>query len=175
MLLQVKKLQVNVGTVSNQCCYVIWSSRYPWEFVWCHHGDSNCDITVTSSLWHHGSGAWQNALFWTTARNINSWADTGMLLMVFTQTRLNRGKPAIRKISQDRYGLYHMLDFYGHRRACLNNPIFFNLGLCAACWAHFMCHHKLWPKSASHTFSFLNNSLGLAGGKYHQKITYPYL
>ena len=24
-------------------------------------------------------------------------------------------------------------------------PSFSNLGLCAVCWAHFMCHHKLWP------------------------------
>ena len=37
---------------------------------------------------------------------------------------------------------------------------FFNLGLFAACWVHFMCHHKLWPTSGSHPFSFLNNSLG---------------
>ena len=26
--------------------------------------------------------------------------------------------------------------FYGYHRGCLNNPIFSNLGLCAACWAH---------------------------------------
>ena len=31
-------------------------------------------------------------------------------------------------------------------------------------WAHFMCHHELWPTSASHPFS-LNSSLGFAGGK----------
>ena len=60
--------------------------------------------------------------------------------------------------------------FYGHHRGCLNNPISSNLGLCAACWAHFMCHYELWPTSAS-PFSFLNSSLGLAGGKHYQKIT----
>ena len=27
-----------------------------------------------------------------------------------------------------------------------------------------MCHHKLWPISVSHPFTFLNISLGLAGG-----------
>ena len=43
------------------------------------------------------------------------------------------------------------LSFYGHHRGCLNNPIFSNLGLCAACWAHFMWHHKFWPTSASPT------------------------
>ena len=48
-----------------------------------------------------------------------------------------------------------------------------NLGLCAAGWAHFMCHHKLWPTSASRPFSFLNSSLGLAEGKHYQKITIP--
>ena len=65
------------------------------------------------------------------------------------------------------------LSFYGHHRGCLNNPIFSNLGLCAACWAHFVCHHELWLTSASHPFTFLNSSLGLAGGKRYQKITIP--
>ena len=55
----------------------------------------------------------------------------------------------------------------------LNNLIFSNLGLCAACWAHFMCHHELWPTSVSHPFSSLNSSLGFAGGKHYQKITIP--
>ena len=50
---------------------------------------------------------------------------------------------------------------------CLNNPIYSNLRLCAACWAHFMCHHELWPTSVSHLFSFLNNSLGFVGGKHY--------
>ena len=36
-----------------------------------------------------------------------------------------------------------------------------------------MCHHELWPTSVSHLFSFLNSSLGLAGGKHYQKITIP--
>ena len=53
---------------------------------------------------------------------------------------------------------------------CLNNPIFSNLGLCAACWARFMCHHELWPTSVSHPFSSSNSSLGFAGGKHYQKI-----
>ena len=63
--------------------------------------------------------------------------------------------------------------WHGCHRGCLNNPIFSNLGLCAACWAHFMCHHELWPTSVSHPFSFLNSSLGLAGEKHYQKITIP--
>ena len=41
---------------------------------------------------------------------------------------------------------------------CLNNPIFSTLGLCAACWTHFICHHELWPTSVSHPFSSLNSS-----------------
>ena len=45
-------------------------------------------------------------------------------------------------------------------QGCLNNPIFSNLGLCTACWACCMCHHKLWPTSVSHSFSCLNSSLG---------------
>ena len=65
------------------------------------------------------------------------------------------------------------LIFHGHHWGCLNNPIFQNLGLCAACWAHFMCHHELWPTSVSHPFSSLNSYLGLTGGKYYQKITIP--
>ena len=63
------------------------------------------------------------------------------------------------------------LIFHGYHRGCLNNPIFSNLGLYAACWAHFMCHHELWPISVSHPFSSLNSSLGLTGGNYYQKIT----
>ena len=62
---------------------------------------------------------------------------------------------------------------YGHHQGFLNNPIFSNLGLCAACWAIFMCHHKLWPTSVSHPFSSLNSSLSFAGGKNYQKITIP--
>ena len=62
---------------------------------------------------------------------------------------------------------------YGHHRGCLNNPIFSNLGLCAACWACLICHHELWPTSASHLFSSLNSSLGFAGGKHNKKITIP--
>ena len=62
---------------------------------------------------------------------------------------------------------------YGHHRGCLNNPIFLNLGLCAVCWAHFMCHHELWPTSVSHPFSSLNSSLGFDGGKHYQKIAIP--
>ena len=62
---------------------------------------------------------------------------------------------------------------YGSPPVCLNNTIFSNLGLCAACWAHFMCHHELWPTTVSHPFSSLNNSLGFTGGKQYQKITIP--
>ena len=36
-----------------------------------------------------------------------------------------------------------------------------------------MCHHELGPTSVSHPFSFLNSSLGVAGGKHSQKITVP--
>ena len=63
--------------------------------------------------------------------------------------------------------------FKYHHRGCLNNPIFLNLGLCAVCWAYFLCHHELWPVSTSHAFSSLNNSLGLAEGKYYPKFTIP--
>ena len=56
---------------------------------------------------------------------------------------------------------------------CLNNPIFSNLGLCAACWTCFMSHHQLWPTSVIHPCSSLNSSLGFAGGKHYQKITIP--
>ena len=60
-----------------------------------------------------------------------------------------------------------------HHHGCLNNPIFSNLGLCAACWAHLMCHHELWPTPVRRHFSFLNRSLCLTGGKYYQKIAIP--
>ena len=43
---------------------------------------------------------------------------------------------------------------------CLKNPIFSNLGLCAACCAHFMCHHEFRPTSVSHPFSSLNPFTG---------------
>ena len=47
------------------------------------------------------------------------------------------------------------------------------MGLCAACWTHFMCHHELWPTLVSHLFSSFNSSLGFAGGKHCQKNTIP--
>ena len=65
------------------------------------------------------------------------------------------------------------LIYYGHHRGCLNNSIFSNLGLCAACWARFTCHHELWPTLVSHPFSSLNCSFGFAWGKHYQKITMP--
>ena len=46
----------------------------------------------------------------------------------------------------------------------------FEFGLCAACWANFVCHHELLPTSMSHCFSFLNSSLGVVGGKHCQKM-----
>ena len=63
-------------------------------------------------------------------------------------------------------------------------PSFRIWGLCAACWAHSMCHHhrpphtlievcghnELWPTSVSHPYSFLNSGLGLAGGKHYQRV-----
>ena len=52
-------------------------------------------------------------------------------------------------------------------------PFIFNLGVNVACWAHFMCHHELWPTSVSHPVSSFNSSLGFAGGKHYQKITIP--
>ena len=64
-----------------------------------------------------------------------------------------------------------LLIFHGHW-GCLNNPIFWNLGSCAACWAQFMYHHKYWPTSVSHPFSFLNSSLGLTGGKITWKLLF---
>ena len=56
--------------------------------------------------------------------------------------------------------------FKCHNQGCLNNPVYSNLGICTACWAHFMCYHKLWPTSVSHPSAFLNSSVGLAGAKH---------
>ena len=63
------------------------------------------------------------------------------------------------------------LIFYGHHRGCLNNLIFSNLGLCAACWVHFMSSRIV--ANVGHPFSSSDSSLGLTGGKYYQKITSP--
>ena len=62
---------------------------------------------------------------------------------------------------------------YGHHLGCLNYPIFSNLGLCAACWARFMCHIELRPTSVSHPFSSLYSSLSFTGGKHYLEITIP--
>ena len=64
------------------------------------------------------------------------------------------------------------LIFLYHHWGCLNNPISFNLGVCATCWPRRMCHHELWSTQVSHPIS-LNSSLGLAGEKHYQKITIP--
>ena len=50
-------------------------------------------------------------------------------------------------------------------------PAFRIWRLYATCLAHFMCHHELWPTSAS-PFSL---ALALAGGKHYQKIAIPIL
>ena len=63
--------------------------------------------------------------------------------------------------------------FMATNGGCLNNPIFFNLGLCGKSLARFKCHHKFWPTSVSHRFFSLNSSLDFAGGKHQQKITIP--
>ena len=55
--------------------------------------------------------------------------------------------------------------FYGRHGGCLNDLILSNLGLRAACWAYFMCHHELWPTSMSRPFSSLNSSFGLTEGE----------
>ena len=46
-----------------------------------------------------------------------------------------------------------------HHQECLNNSMFSNLGLCAACWTCFMCHHELWPTWVSHPFSIATEVL----------------
>ena len=47
-----------------------------------------------------------------------------------------------------------LIFLYNHRE-CVNNPIFSNLRLCAACWTCFMCNNELWPTLVSHPFSSL--------------------
>ena len=41
-----------------------------------------------------------------------------------------------------------------YHQGCLYNHIFPNLGSCAACSAHSMCHNELWLTSMSYPFSF---------------------
>ena len=55
-----------------------------------------------------------------------------------------------------------------HHQGCLNNPIYH-----ASCWAHFTCHHELWPASVCNPYSSLSNPFCLAGGNYYKKITIP--
>ena len=63
---------------------------------------------------------------------------------------------------------------FGRRRMYKSTSIKNNIMLCAACWAHFTCHHELWLASVGHPLSFLNNSSwGLSGGKHYQNITIP--
>ena len=62
-------------------------------------------------------------------------------------------------------------------------PSFFNSGLCATCWAHFVCHHKLWPTSVSHPFPFLHkpclritlpeNTIPIFSRKIFQNFAFP--
>ena len=49
-----------------------------------------------------------------------------------------------------------------------------SMGLCAACWARFMCHHELWHPSVSRPCSSLNSSLGIAGGNITIKLLFLY-
>ena len=57
----------------------------------------------------------------------------------------------------------------------LNNPINWNLGLCVACWARFICHREFWSLSVSHLFSSLNSSQSFAEEKHYKKICIPIL
>ena len=52
-------------------------------------------------------------------------------------------------------------------------PSFSNSGLCAACWAHFMYHHELWPTSVSHPFSFINSSVLLEENITRKLLSLP--
>ena len=65
------------------------------------------------------------------------------------------------------------LIFLGHHQGCLNNPFFSYLGIYAARWAHYMCHHELRTTSVSCPFSSINSSLSLAGETYYHKINIP--
>ena len=60
--------------------------------------------------------------------------------------------------------------FKCHHHGCLDNPIFSNLGLCTACWAHSMCHEALWSTPVNRLLSSFNNFQGLVGGKHSHKI-----
>ena len=116
------------------------------------------------------------------------WTNTGILLIRTLGTNFSEILSEIRafsfkkmhvKISSAKgqqfcFGLNALTTLWlvNHQR-CLNNPICLNLGLCAACWTHFMCHHELWPTSVSHPFSSFNSFLGFDGGKHYQKIINP--
>ena len=56
--------------------------------------------------------------------------------------------------------------FYRHHSRAFEWSHLFNLGLGAACWAHFICQHELWP-----SLSFLNSSWGIGGGKHYRKLS----
>ena len=49
----------------------------------------------------------------------------------------------------------------------------FQYGVLSCTYACFMCHHEWWPTAMSHPFSFLDSSLGLAGGTHNQKNVIP--
>ena len=65
--------------------------------------------------------------------------------------------------------------FKYHHQGCLNNPIFLNLGFCAACRARFICCHKLWPTSVSYPFSSLNSFQAMLEENVTRKFLSPSL
>ena len=56
--------------------------------------------------------------------------------------------------------------FYRHHSRAFEWSHLFNLGLGAACWAHFICQHELWP-----SLSFRNSSWGVGGGKHYRTLS----
>ena len=49
-------------------------------------------------------------------------------------------------------------------------PSFFNLGIYSVHWAHFMCHHKLWPTSASNFYTPVWKTDVLCRGDVHLSV-----
>ena len=101
------------------------------------------------------------------------WTAMDMIYnIVLSLTELNEIHPGVACILGKQFQKKNLMSLQP-KWECLNKPIFWNLGLFAAFWACFMCHHELWPTSVSHPFSSLNSFLGFAGGKHYQKITIP--
>ena len=141
----------------------------------------NLPVSYSLTIWNIAHS--YRGLIWTTRIFKYQYSNTIFPYSMLDHVDQYHSTPTALSINSHTYGCNGILFinfnhvcmsfilFKYHHRGCLNNPTFSNLGQCAACWTHFMCHHELWPASL-----LLSQKLfSPCGRKTLPEIYYPYL